>query len=112
MSKGVKYDGIDGESEQKLRWDLLPLDVIERVVEIYTYGARKYSENSWQGVGKERYYAALMRHLAEYRKGEKYDKESGKSHLAHAVWNCIALLWNEMRQEQAEEDRQIKQEAK
>ena len=94
---GIKNDFRDG----KLRWDLLPLDVIEKVVEIYTFGATKYKENSWQNLsnGYQRYKAALFRHITAYEKGEVYDSESGCMHLAHAAWNAIAMLYFGMRAE-------------
>lgn len=93
--KGIKNDFKD----DKLRWDLLPLDVIEKVVEIYTFGAKKYKENSWQNLpnGYQRYKAALFRHITAYEKGEVYDSESGCMHLAHAAWNAIAMLYFGMR---------------
>lgn len=28
--------------DDKLRWDLLPLDLIEEVVKVYHFGAKKY----------------------------------------------------------------------
>ena len=95
--EGIKNDFRDG----KLRWDLLPLDVIEKVVEIYTFGAKKYKENSWQNLpdGYRRYKAALFRHITAYEKGEVYDSESGCMHLAHAAWNAIAMLHFGMRAE-------------
>lgn len=85
----------------KLRWDLLPIDAIEQIVEVYTYGANKYADNNWQKVenAKERYYAALMRHLAAYGQGEIIDAESGKSHISMVAWNAITLLWFEMHDE-------------
>lgn len=95
--EGIKNDFRD----DKLRWDLLPLDVIEKVVEIYTFGAKKYKENSWQNLpnGYQRYKAALFRHITAYEKGEVYDSESGCMHLAHAAWNAIAMLYLGMRAE-------------
>lgn len=95
--EGIKNDFRDG----KLRWDLLPLDVIEKVVEIYTFGAKKYKENSWQNLpnGYQRYKAALFRHITAYEKGEVYDSESGCMHLAHAAWNAISMLYFGMRAE-------------
>lgn len=97
MEEGIKNDFKD----DKLRWDLLPLDVIEKVVEIYTFGAKKYKENSWQNLpnGYQRYKAALFRHITAYEKGEVYDSESGCMHLAHAAWNAIAMLYLGMRAE-------------
>ena len=89
-AQGIKYDG------DKLRWDLLAWDALEAIVDVYTYGAKKYADNNWQLIDKERYFAALCRHLVAHRKGEKVDAESGRSHLAHAAWNAITLLWFEM----------------
>lgn len=97
--EGIKNDFRD----DKLRWDLLPLDVIEKVVEIYTFGAKKYKENSWQNLpdGYRRYKAALFRHITAYEKGEVYDSESGCMHLAHAAWNAIAMLYFGMKEEKS-----------
>lgn len=77
----------------KLRYELLPVEPIEELTKILTYGANKYSANSWQNVEPffERYYAALMRHLMAWRKGEIIDPESGLHHLSHALC-CIAFL--------------------
>ena len=83
-----KYD------QGKLRWDLLPLNLIEKIVEIYTFGAEKYGPNTWQNLedGYNRYKAAMFRHLMEFEKGNVIDDESGREHLAHMVWNAIAML--------------------
>lgn len=83
-----KYD------QGKLRWDLLPLNLIEKIVEIYTFGAEKYGPNTWQNLedGYNRYKAAMFRHLMEFEKGNVIDDESGMEHLAHMVWNGIAML--------------------
>lgn len=89
MSDSKKYD------KGKLRWDLLPLNLIEKVVEIYTFGAEKYGANTWQNLedGYNRYKAAMFRHLMEFEKGNIYDDESKLEHLAHMVWNGIAMLY-------------------
>ena len=79
----------------KLRWDLLPLDVVEKLVEIYEFGAGKYGENNWRTIenGYKRCRAALFRHLTAYDKGERVDPESKKSHLAHAAWNALSMVY-------------------
>jgi hypothetical protein len=84
---GQKFDS------DKLRWDLLPMRPIEDAIKVLTFGASKYGPNNWRYVeeAKERYFAALMRHIAAYRKGESLDPESGLSHLAHAMCNIIFL---------------------
>jgi hypothetical protein len=83
------------DDQGKLRWDLLPLDVVEKLVEIYEFGANKYEENSWRTIenGYKRCRAALFRHLTAYDKGEQVDPESGKSHLAHAAWNALSMVY-------------------
>lgn len=81
--------------DHKLRWELLPLPLMEDIVKVYTFGAEKYSANSWQNLddGYNRYKAALFRHIVAYEKGEVLDKESNLPHLAHAAWNALAILY-------------------
>ena len=87
-TKGFKYDG------DKERWDLLPWDIIKGIVQVLTYGAKKYADNNWQNVpnGRKRYFAAMMRHLiASEQEGEDTDKESGIDHLFHALC-CLVFV--------------------
>ena len=98
MEQGRKDDVKDG----KLRWDLLPLDLIEKIVEVYHFGAQKYAPNTWKQLenGEQRYKAALLRHLVEHDKGNLRDKESGLLHTQHMCWNAIAMLYFAMKKEQ------------
>jgi hypothetical protein len=91
MGNGLKYD------TEKLHWELLPMDCVEEVVKILTFGSVKYGPENWKELenANDRYYAALMRHLVANRKGEVLDEESGLSHLAHAMCNIVFLLWLE-----------------
>jgi hypothetical protein len=91
MEKGLKYDN------DKLRWDLLPIQCTEDIVRVLTFGSKKYADNNWQLVEKagERYYAAVLRHLAAWRQGEITDPESGLPHLAHIACNITFLQWIE-----------------
>lgn len=81
--------------DDKLRWELLPMEEIEDIVKVFHYGAKKYAPDSWKNVpdGFERYRAALMRHMMAYLKGERIDPESGLQHLAQVAWNGIAMLY-------------------
>jgi len=88
--EGMKFD------DDKLMWDLLPWDAVEQIVEIMTYGAKKYKPNNWQKVSEHRYHGALMRHLVAEFKGEDKDVESGFLHLAHAACNILFLLCKKM----------------
>lgn len=87
---GVKKD------EEKLLWNLLPIEEVEDIVKVLTYGAKKYAPGNWQYVSPplERYYAALLRHLVAWRKGEEFDSESGLSHLSHAMTCGLFLMWH------------------
>lgn len=94
---GLKlFEGVtcDKSDKGKLRFDLLPAEWLTGLAEVATYGANKYTDNGWKKVnnGVERYYAAALRHITAWRKGEEVDPESGLPHLIHAAWNCLAVL--------------------
>ena len=82
---GMKFD------TGKLRYDLFPVEALEAIVDVLTYGANKYDDENWKKVESYRYIGAMMRHFEAFRKGEKVDSESGRHHLAHAA-SCIIFL--------------------
>lgn len=77
----------------KPRWDLLPMDAVAPIVDVLTYGAKKYAPDNWRRVpdSRARYYAAALRHLTAWWLGEEIDPESGLRHLAH-VGCCVLFL--------------------
>ena len=91
LVQGMKFD------KDKPDWSLLDLSIIEGAVDVLTFGAKKYKRDNWKFVpdAHNRYYAALMRHLTAYRKGELFDSDSGLSHIDHAMCNLIFLKWLE-----------------
>ena len=91
MENSKKNDFLDKE----LRWDLLPLEEIEDIDKVYTEGANKYGDNTWQHLenGYQRYKGAMLRHLVEYEKGNAIDEETGCRHLAQVAWNAISMLY-------------------
>ena len=106
MGTGRKDDGVEG-GKIKDRWDLLPIECIQDVVKILTFGSIKYGAENWKSLenGEDRYYAALMRHMAANRMGETIDQESGLSHLSHAMCNIVFLLWLEKHKVNGEDKR-------
>jgi hypothetical protein len=88
---GIKFD------DERNRWDLLPWREIEQVVKILTFGAKKYADDNWKYIPdlKKRYFAAAMRHLVAWQKGEMLDQESGENHLSHALCCILFLLWDD-----------------
>jgi hypothetical protein len=83
-----KNDAKDGKNMMQL----FPPLAMQRISEVFTFGAMKYSDWNWaKGLKWSRLYGALLRHLTAWYMGEEIDKETGKSHLAHAGC-CITML--------------------
>jgi len=79
-------------------YDLIPWDALEEVAKVYGWGATKYSDRNWErGFKWGLSYAAMIRHMAAFWRGEDYDPESGLRHVAHAVWHGLLLLAFAMR---------------
>jgi Domain of unknown function (DUF5664) len=95
-SRGTKNDS------GKLRFDLLPADSIQEVVQVITYGETKYPSVEIQGKkvqnwrvlpdNENRLFAATMRHLWQHRSGEVLDQETKMKHLAHAASSLMFLI--------------------
>lgn len=94
LNKG-KFGGMKCDLN-KTRWDLLPFNAVKQVADIMTYGAAKYEPDNWKKVEPERYFAAMIRHLEAYQRGELYDDESGFLHISHAACNAIFLVWKSL----------------
>lgn len=82
----------------KLEWSLVPFRQMEEVVKVLMNGARKYSVDNWKKCDDiRRYKNSLMRHVVSYIEGEKIDDITkggdGLSHLAHAICNCLFLMY-------------------
>ena len=81
----------------KLQWSLMPFVELEEVVRVLMNGAKTYSPDNWKKCDDvNRYKDALMRHVVSYITGETYDTGKGGDglhHLAHAVCDCLFLMW-------------------
>ena len=88
LPPGHKYN------EGKTRMGLLPgFAALMEVGKVATFGAKKYKDHNWRGAQTNgAYIDALLRHVCNWVDGEDNDPESGLPHLAHAAWNCLALL--------------------
>lgn len=90
--KDMKFDN------NKPRMDLIEPEFLEGIAKVLTLGASKYAPDSWKTQVSEperRYYAAALRHLVAWKKGEKTDPESGLSHIYHAACNLMFLEYFE-----------------
>jgi hypothetical protein len=74
-------------------YELVQWQFVEGIAAVLAYGAQKYNANSWQTVpqARVRYFAATVRHLLAWWRGEDLDPESGLRHLWHAGCNVMFL---------------------
>lgn len=84
------------KTPEKLRWQVVPWAELERLAEVFDFGARKRGEHgshSWESMGdvRDEYFAKVVRHLTAWRLGEPADPESGRSHLYHAAADALIL---------------------
>ncbi len=89
-----KFDG------QKVMLQLLPVDALEEIGRVLTFGAVKYAPGNWatgKGFAWSRLFGGLLRHLFAWARGEDKDPESGLSHLAHAGCMLLFLLAHVLR---------------
>jgi hypothetical protein len=89
-NEGKKYD------KDKLKVELLYKDLVkelESVAQVLTFGSNKYGARNWMNLdsAKERYFAAAIRHINSWVKGELKDSESGLPHLSHAI-TCLLFV--------------------
>jgi hypothetical protein len=93
LTEGTKDD--DG----KLRYDLVPVEALEEITKVLTFGIKKYEPRNWEkGLTYGRVYAALERHMKKWWKSPgELDKDTGLSHLAHAGCCIFFLLTYEER---------------
>lgn len=89
----------------KNRYELISSIGLERLAEVYTKGAEKYTirdddgkiiddgadnwrnGQKWMGV-----IASVQRHIEAWKKGEDIDPDLGTRHLANAAWGLFTLL--------------------
>ncbi len=75
------------------RFDLIPAAALRKVARLYGRGAQKYADHNWRkGYNWSLSIAALERHLAAFKEGEDFDKETQCEHLASVVFHALALL--------------------
>lgn len=101
MDYALKNRGFIKADSGKLQWSLLPFEELKDVVRVLMLGAKKYTPDNWKKCDDvTRYKDALMRHVISYVSGDTTDNESGLSHLAHAVCNCLFLMYFDSREKE------------
>jgi hypothetical protein len=70
-----------------------PADVLAEVCLVMDDGAEKYARHNWTKCpSRMRYIHAGLRHVFAWIGGEDHDRETGRSHLAHAITCLIFAL--------------------
>lgn len=69
---------------------------LEELAKVIAFGEAKYKRHSWLLIQdfKSRAENSLARHELERAKGNSLDEESGCHHMAHSIWNLLAMLQN------------------
>jgi hypothetical protein len=84
--KGLRFN------QGKLRYDLVEPRAFQDFVQVLTDGANKYFDRNWEnGLSWTSVLASLKRHIAAIERGEDFDPESGRLHIAHAACNVHFL---------------------
>lgn len=79
----------------KGRFDLLPLEGLQRVAQTFEDGCNKYGERNWElGMPVSRFLDSALRHTHKYLAGH-----ADEDHLSMAAWNLICALTIEERAE-------------
>lgn len=90
-SKQASRDNL-GKAEIDYIFDFpTAVEALCRVMEI---GAIKYERDNWKQGGKpdREYISAVGRHVLAFKQGEIFATDTGCLHLAHAMWNIMALI--------------------
>jgi len=96
IKEGTKYD--EGKPRPALVLGEFIKPLME-VVKVGTDGAKVHGENNWKLVPSWKYKEALLRHIMSWLNNESHAEDTGSHHLAHAAWNCLALLWFELKEQ-------------
>lgn len=92
--KGIKHD------QGKIDWSLVPWKQFFGVAAAMTLGAKKYAPYNWKNVlkeenGRDRYFAAAMRHIIDWKLGKRVDESTGLHPLHHAICNLLIEIWGD-----------------
>ncbi len=98
----VFESGLKKEVNDKPRFDLIPVELLERIARRFMHGAEKYGANNWKlGRGEEIdiFMQAAHRHLFEWAAG----KPDGEDHAAALLTDVI--MYEYLKGRELEEDK-------
>lgn len=75
------------------RYDLIPVEALAKVAQLYGKGAEKYAAHNWRrGYEWSKSYAAMQRHANSFWNGEDLDPEMQLPHLASVIFHAFTLM--------------------
>lgn len=81
------------DNSNKLQYGLIAPEILTGLAGPYTMGAKKYApRNCEKPMSFTDLDSALERHMNSFRRGEETAKDSGLSHLHHAIWNIGMMI--------------------
>ena len=81
------------DNGNKLQYGLIAPEILTALAGPYTMGAKKYEpRNCEKPMSFTDLDSALERHMNSFRRGEETAKDSGLSHLHHAIWNIGMMI--------------------
>jgi hypothetical protein len=91
VTAGFSSPSATKHDQEKPMLAIMPIEALEAVGRVMTFGMKKYSADNWRkGFQYRRTLSAALRHIFSFLKGEDLDPETGESHLAHAA--CCVLF--------------------
>jgi hypothetical protein len=83
--KALRYN------EGKRDWTLLDYNCLHPLVDVMTYGSKKYTRDNWKNTldDSNQHIQCAMRHLIAIINGEELDPESGLRHSGHIMANMM-----------------------
>lgn len=83
-------------NKDKIEWDNFPLFLLDPLMKVAQFGAKKYDKfNFLKGGPQSQYLNSMKRHIRDYEDPRlpDYDLESEVNSLAHTAWNALVAIY-------------------
>lgn len=91
-NRTILNSGLHKVDITKIRYDLIPSELLERLALHYTKSLEKYPENNWKKATKEEsnkiFIPSAWRHFIQWLRGDK-----NEDHGIALIWNIISWIW-------------------
>lgn len=95
IGRSEAASGNKRDKSNKLRYELIPPEVLDALAEIYTQGAKIHGDRDWEEKPykwSERF-ASAERHAWGWFRGQDLDPDNTQMHQAkQALWNWAAIV--------------------